>query len=69
MASRCATILRYMEDSHLLERTARVLHVETKNNKYNVITDETIFYPQGGGQPYVLFPLYFILSYPHSVKV
>ena len=46
------TKLVYMEDMQLLEAEAYVESVEQKDDKTIVYLDKTIFYPQGGGQPY-----------------
>jgi Ser-tRNA(Ala) deacylase AlaX len=46
------TKLVYMEDMQLLECEAYVDEVEQKDDKTIVYLDKTIFYPQGGGQPY-----------------
>lgn len=46
------TKLAYMEDMQLLEAEAYVDAVETIDDKTIVYLDKTIFYPQGGGQPY-----------------
>lgn len=47
-----ATKLLYLEDFTLLEGKATVLGVNQENSRIFVILDQTIFYPQGGGQPY-----------------
>lgn len=46
------TKLLYLDDFNLLDTTAQVLSVLTTNDRITVILDQTIFYPQGGGQPY-----------------
>lgn len=46
------TKLLYMEDMQQLECTAYVDAVEQKDGKTIVCLDQTVFYPQGGGQPY-----------------
>lgn len=46
------TTLYYLEDFNILERPAKVVEVVDIDDKKSVILDETIFYPQGGGQPY-----------------
>lgn len=47
------TLLKYLENSYLFESEAKVLGVSTnETGKIVVILDQTIFYPQGGGQPY-----------------
>lgn len=47
------TKLSYMDDSYLLEKKATVVDVQTlETGKIAILLDETIFYPQGGGQPY-----------------
>lgn len=46
------TILTYFDDSHKTEANARVLSIQEVTDKgISVILDQTIFYPQGGGQP------------------
>ncbi|MFZ5954432.1 MAG: alanine--tRNA ligase-related protein [Candidatus Dependentiae bacterium] len=46
------TKLLYMDDFNQLYCTARVESVFSENGKDIVILDQTVFYPQGGGQPY-----------------
>jgi Ser-tRNA(Ala) deacylase AlaX len=46
------TYLKYMEHSHLFEDTAQVIELTEWEGKPALILDQTIFYPQGGGQPY-----------------
>ncbi len=41
-----------MEHVQLLEDTATIIDVITYNNQQSLVLDQTIFYPQGGGQPY-----------------
>lgn len=45
------TKLNYLDDTYLFE--SKAIFVETKENENGkaIILDETIFYPQGGGQP------------------
>jgi Ser-tRNA(Ala) deacylase AlaX len=45
------TELLYMRDSAQLQASAQVLDVVERDGKKAVILDQTIFYPQGGGQP------------------
>lgn len=48
-----ATSLIYMQDSDKLQDTATILDVlQTESGKPILILDQTIFYPQGGGQPF-----------------
>lgn len=44
------TDLLYLEDSYLTETVAKVLKVETHKQKTTVTLDQTILFPQGGGQ-------------------
>lgn len=46
------TTLLYMEDMQRLQCDAYVERVETVDGKTIVYLDQTVFYPQGGGQPY-----------------
>ncbi len=46
------TKLVYMEEMQKLTHEARVLEIREEDGKMVLILDETIFYPQGGGQPY-----------------
>src|SRR3990167_11024894 len=46
------TKLLYMEDMGQLTCEAVVEKVEHKDGKAIVYLDQTVFYPQGGGQPY-----------------
>jgi Ser-tRNA(Ala) deacylase AlaX len=46
------TKLLYLEDMQQLVCTAYVEKVEKNDDKTIVYLDQTIFYPQGGGQPY-----------------
>lgn len=41
----------YYSDNYLTEFTARVLAVEPYKDQYAVQLDQTVFYPEGGGQP------------------
>lgn len=46
------TRLLYLEDFTCLESSATVVDILKENDRDILILDETIFYPQGGGQPY-----------------
>lgn len=46
------TKLLYLEDFTLLKTKAVVEDVFEENEKSIVVLDQTVFYPQGGGQPY-----------------
>lgn len=46
------TTLLYLEDFNLLHCDAVVQEVMEENGKSIIILDQTVFYPQGGGQPY-----------------
>ena len=47
-----ATKLLYLEDFNLHLCEAHVEAVSEENGKTVVVLDQTVFYPQGGGQPY-----------------
>lgn len=46
------TKLLYMEDMQRLECEAFVENIEDKDGKTTLYLDQTVFYPQGGGQPF-----------------
>ena len=48
------TKLLYLEDWNQLTGSATVTEVKTYQDKPAIVLDQTIFYPQGGGQPYDL---------------
>ena len=41
----------YYDDPFLREFTARVLSCEAVKGGFAVVLDQTVFYPEGGGQP------------------
>ncbi len=45
------TKLLYLADTYIFEGTAKILSIESIEGKTVIILDQTIFYPQGGGQP------------------
>jgi|CXWL01.1.fsa_nt_gi Ser-tRNA(Ala) deacylase AlaX len=47
-----ATILHYLSHMHDYRGQAKVLGEHREHGKMMVILDKTIFYPQGGGQPF-----------------
>lgn len=47
-----ATELKYLENYAQLEDESKVVQVDEIEGRTVVILDQTIFYPQGGGQPY-----------------
>lgn len=46
------TKLLYIEDFTLLNTQAKIVDIFKENERIVVILDQTVFYPQGGGQPY-----------------
>ena len=46
-----ATVKLFYEDSHLRRFSAEVLSCEPSKHGYDVILNQTAFYPEGGGQP------------------
>lgn len=47
------TKLIYLEQMGLLQTSAQVLEVQSlENGRVALLLDQTVFYPQGGGQPY-----------------
>lgn len=46
-----STILKYLNDAYLFENKTKILRVEQIDGRTAIILDETICYPQGGGQP------------------
>jgi Ser-tRNA(Ala) deacylase AlaX len=46
------TRLRYLEEMDRLELQARVFGVDRQEDRDVLILEETVFYPQGGGQPF-----------------
>ncbi len=46
-----ATHLHYLHDMGQLSCKAHVVHVTKDDEMYSVVLNETVFYPQGGGQP------------------
>jgi Ser-tRNA(Ala) deacylase AlaX len=46
------TILKYLDDPYIFTGTAIVVKCAKWEEKDALITDQTIFYPQGGGSPY-----------------
>jgi alanyl-tRNA synthetase len=45
------TKLKYLEDTYLFQYKAKVVDIFMQEDKTVIVLDETIFYPQGGGQP------------------
>jgi alanyl-tRNA synthetase len=41
----------YYQNPYLKELSCRIISIEEKGSLVNVILDQTIFYPEGGGQP------------------
>jgi len=52
MAPDIPTKLIYLENYNLLDCRASIIGVSNKDGRTTVFLDQTIFYPQGGGQPY-----------------
>src|SRR5690606_21403993 len=47
------TLLKYMQESHVLVDQAKVMDCTIlEDGRTAFILNQTIFYPQGGGQPY-----------------
>jgi Ser-tRNA(Ala) deacylase AlaX len=46
------TFLKYLGHSPLLKDSAQIIDIITEGDKAGIILDKTIFYPQGGGQPF-----------------
>jgi len=46
------TKLTYLEQMGLVKSQAKIVDVLEEDGKHVIILDHTIFYPQGGGQPY-----------------
>lgn len=46
------TKLIYLENNDLLSGTAQVIDLINEEGKIGIVLDQTLFYPQGGGQPY-----------------
>ena len=46
------TKLLYFEDFTLLKFDSKVTDVSEENERTIIVLDQTVFYPQGGGQPY-----------------
>ena len=45
------TRLLYYKDAYLKEFDAEILKIQKANGEYNIVLDQTAFYPLGGGQP------------------
>ena len=45
------TILDYFDDTYRFTSKGQILRIANDGQEYYAVTDRTIFYPQGGGQP------------------
>ena len=45
------TELKYLEDSYKFQDNAKVVEFNNQAEEASIVLDQTIFYPQGGGQP------------------
>ncbi|NRB11180.1 MAG: hypothetical protein HRU35_06195 [Rickettsiaceae bacterium] len=45
------TKLLYLENQDLFTTTAKIKHIHSDDRGFYIILDQTLFYPQGGGQP------------------
>ena len=50
----------YYEDVYLQEFEAKVLECRSEKNGYQILLDQSAFYPEGGGQPYDIGTLNFV---------
>lgn len=41
----------FYDDPYICEGSGKILNIEEKDNKFEVVLDKTPFYPEGGGQP------------------
>jgi alanyl-tRNA synthetase len=41
----------YLEDTYKFETDSKILEIISLQNETAIISESTIFYPQGGGQP------------------
>ena len=44
------TKLLYLQDSYQKTHTAKIMHFQKRGTHFEIVLNETIFYPQGGGQ-------------------
>lgn len=47
----CKTKLLYLDNMYLYETQAEIIDIKQSDEKLSLILDQTIFYPQSGGQP------------------